>query len=170
MLDSLGAGDRARFEAHLADCERCRSAIAEIAPLLGLMSRVEPERARRLIAPSAEGPGDDGPEPGHRNRVVSMARARGRRRRRRVVAAVAAAAAIAVAVFIVPAVIDRVDDGRRSVVALEPLADLPLTAEVELADVAWGTRVDRSDITAVEIRAVGSGQVLMRSAPRVTGG
>jgi hypothetical protein len=215
VLGALSPADRALYEAHVADCERCRSAIAEIAPLLGLMSRVEPERARGLIAQTSPGGHEEAPRSGHRDRVVSMGLARDRRRRRSAIVAATAAAAVIVALLAVPAVRETWEGDHRSVVALEPLADLPLTAEVELAEVAWGTRVDmscrygrvsgapadgwayalvvvsdagdeqvlstwrarpgtsaqlsagtslvRSDIAAVEIRAVETGQVLMRA-------
>ncbi|GAT72550.1 zf-HC2 domain-containing protein [Microbacterium hydrocarbonoxydans] len=210
LLGALGQADRALYEAHLAECERCRAAIAEIAPTLGLLSRVDPGRAESLLRP--EEAGHDGPGAGHRARVLSLAAARDRRRRRLAIVAVAAAVVIAAVVVPVASSLLRTPE---QVIALEPVAELPLSATVELTEVAWGTRIDMScaygevpdapeegwayalvvvgadgaesvlstwrarpgstarlsaatalasaDIAAVEIRAVRSGDVLMRS-------
>ncbi|MFK0242785.1 zf-HC2 domain-containing protein [Microbacterium sp. NPDC090281] len=211
VLGALSAADRAEYEAHLAQCTECRTAIAEIAPMPGLLSRVTPERAESLLrAPDAETP-----TPEHRARVLSLATERARRRRRAWIAGIAAAAAIVVAAVAVPVIATQLRPPSTTI-ALEQLRDAPLTASVSLTDVAWGTRLDMicdygsegdapadgwayalvvvsddgtesvlstwrahpgttarlsagtelpaSDIAAVEIRAVDSGTVLMRSS------
>lgn len=211
VLGALSAADRAEYEAHLAQCAECRAAIAEIAPMPGLLSRVAPERAESLLrAPDAETP-----TPEHRARVLSLAAERARRRRRTWVAGIAAAAAIVVAAVAVPVISTQLRPPSTTI-ALEQLRDAPLTASVSLTGVAWGTRLDMicdygsegdapadgwayalvvvsddgtesvlstwrahpgttarlsagtelpaSDIAAVEIRAVDSGTVLMRSS------
>lgn len=213
LLGALSAADRALYESHLAECERCRAAVAEVAPTLGLLARVDPVRAESLLPSAADDA--DGPGAGHRARVVSLgaARARALRRRRRLVAFAATAAIVAAAVAI-PLGYSLLRPAGQAV-ALEPIADLPLAASVALTDVAWGTRIDMScdygempdapdvgwayalvvvdetgaesilstwqahpgstarlsagtalaaaDIEAVEIRAVASGDVLMRT-------
>lgn len=210
LLGALSAADRAEFEAHLSGCAQCRSAIAEVAPTLGLMSRVSPERADSLLR--APDPGS--PDVEHRARVLSFAAAQARRRRRAWIAGIAAAAAIIVAVVAVPLTSMLLQPAPRTF-ALEQVIDAPLSASVSLADVAWGTRIDMtcsygasadapadgwsyalvviaddgsesvlstwrarpdttarlsagtdlpsSDIAAVEIRGVASGDVLMRT-------
>lgn len=211
VLGSLGAADRAAYEEHLARCPQCRAAIGEIAPTLGLLSRVAPERADALL----QDPDTQAPAPEHRARVLSLAAARARGRRRIGIAALAAAAVIVVTAVAVPVVSSQLRPPSTTV-ALEQLRDVPLTASVTLTDVAWGTRIDMtceygaegdapadgwayalvvigddgsesvlstwrahpgtsarvgagtelpaSGIAAVEIRAVDSGAVLMRSA------
>lgn len=211
VLGALSAADRAEYEDHLAHCPACRAAIAEIAPTLGLLSRISPERAESLL----RAPDSEAPSPEHRAHVLSLASARARRRRRGWIAGVAAAAAIVVAAVAVPVVAAQLRPPSTTV-ALEQVVDAPLEATVSLTDVAWGTRLDMmcdygtegdapaegwayalvvvsgdgtesvlstwrahpgttarlsagtelaaSDIAAVEIRAVDSGRVLMRSS------
>lgn len=211
VLGALSAADRAEYEAHLAQCAECRAAIAEIAPMPGLLSRVAPERAESLLR-SAD---VETSAPEHRARVLSLAAERARRRRRAWVAGIAAAAAIVVAAVAVPVISTQLRPPSTTI-ALEQLRDAPLTASVSLTDVAWGTRLDMicdygsegdaptegwayalvvvsddgaesvlstwrahpgttarlsagtelpaSDISAIEIRAVDSGTVLMRSS------
>jgi len=211
VLGALSAADRAEYEAHLAQCAQCRAAIAEIAPMPGLLSRVAPERAESLL----QTPDAESPTPNHRARVLSLAAARSRRSRRAWIAGIAAAAAIVVAAVAVPVISAQLRPPSTTV-ALEQVIDAPLTASVSLTDVAWGTRIDMtcdygaeddvpaegwayalvvvsddgtermlstwrahpsttarlsagteltaSDISSVEIRAVDSGAVLMRSS------
>ena len=211
VLGALSAADRAEYEAHLAQCPQCRAAVGEIAPTLGLLSRVAPERAGSLLrATDAQEPA-----PEHRARVLSLASARARRRRRAWIAGLAAAAALVVTAVAVPILSAQLRPPSTTV-ALEQVIDAPLEASVTLTDVAWGTRIDMtcdygaegdapaagwayalvvigddgtesvlstwrahpgttarlsagtelpaSGISAVEIRAVDSGRVLMRSA------
>lgn len=137
VLGALRAADRADYEAHLSRCALCRAAIAEVAPMPGLLSRVAPERAESLLHAS----GEEAPAPEHRARVLSLAAARTRRRRRVRTAAVAAVAAIIVAAVAVPVVSSQLRPPSTTV-ALEQLIDAPLSASVTLTDVAWGTRID----------------------------
>jgi hypothetical protein len=217
VVRALGSDDRKLYEAHLDDCRICRDAIADLAPAIGLLARVGVDRAESLLDAPGQGSGLD---PATRARLV----ARGRRyaRRRRVIAwgaGITAAAVLAVVVAfavttsIVPAAVPE------EVVALQPVTDVPLSATVELTDVAWGTRIamvceyapsddpsvadqewpyvlvvtsadgatselsswragpgstahldagtalDRSDIAAIEVRAVSDGSVLLRGEP-----
>ena len=139
VVRALGSDDRRLYEAHLDDCRICRDAIADLAPAIGLLARVEGDRAESLLDAPGEGSGLD---PATRARLV----ARGRRdaRRRRMIAwggGIAAAAVLAVVVAfavttsVVPAAVPE------EVVALQPVTDVPLSATVELTDVAWGTRI-----------------------------
>lgn len=211
LLGALSAADRAEFETHLSGCAQCRAAVGEIAPVLGLMSRVSPERAVSML----RAPEPESPAPEHRVRVLSFAAAQERRRRRTRIVGLAAAAAIVVAAVAVPVVSALRPPGARTF-ALEQVIDAPLSASVSLADVAWGTRIDMTcaygssddapadgwsyalvviaddgsesvlstwqarpdttahlsagtalpstDIAAVEIRGVASGDVLMRTS------
>lgn len=141
LLRALSTDDRRRYEEHVEGCRQCREAIAELAPTIGLLARVTPERAQAVLEPVA----DDvaGPDPVARERVV----ARGRRdaRRRRVLAwggGVAAAAALAVVVAFAVSSAVAPTPVPEEIVALQPTTEVPLTATVQLTDVAWGTRIE----------------------------
>ncbi|MDI6943993.1 MULTISPECIES: zf-HC2 domain-containing protein [Microbacterium] len=135
VLGALSSADRAAFEAHLVECERCRAAIADLAPIVGLLSRVEPDRGRGLIEAERV---SDGPDAARRAQLVALGARRSRRRRRAGVAVVAALAAVLVAV---PVVV-TVTQPQSTVVAMAPVGSAPLEASVELTEVAWGTRID----------------------------
>lgn len=215
VLGALSPSERRRFEAHLEQCPLCRAAIAEVAPTLGLLSRVAPERAQSMLdAPDEE----KGPDAAARGRLIELGERRTRRRRALWWGGALAAAAVVV-VAVVLAVTTSLAPSVRGVqvVALEPVVDAPLTASVELAEVAWGTRIemtcrygeaagadvpeggwpyalvvtstdgtesevsswralpgstarlsagsalDPDEIASIEIRAIGSGRVLMRT-------
>lgn len=140
VLGALSSSDRRRFEEHLEQCEVCRAAISEIAPTLGLLSRIPTERAHSMLAgPAVEG----GPDASARDRVVELGSRESRRRRRvRWTGVLAAAAAVVIAVVL--AVTTAIVPALRGlqVVALEPMIDAPITATVELSDAAWGTRLE----------------------------
>ncbi|WP_309066571.1 anti-sigma factor family protein [Microbacterium sp.] len=137
VLGALSAADRVRYEAHLAQCDRCRTAIAELAPIPGLLSRVPADRLDEAAAPVGAAP-----DPARRADIIRIGRARARRSRRmRRIAALGVAAAVIAAVLIVPVMRSLSPDDSLTV-ALEPVADRPLSASVRLEDVAWGTRID----------------------------
>ena len=140
VVGALSTSERRRFEDHLEDCVVCRQAIAEIAPTTGLLSRITPERAQSMLDPAVD---ERWPDPAARARLVASAVADLRRRRRvRWAGGLAAAAAFAVAVVLAASIaIGPAWRGIRTV-ALEPIVDVPLTATVELVDVAWGTRIE----------------------------
>lgn len=140
LLGALRPADRRRFEAHLQDCEVCRAAIVDTAPTIGLLARIAPERADSLLDLPE---GGEGPDVSRRREVIAIGVGESRRRRRRWWAGgLAAAAAIVVAIAL--AVTLAIGPTLRSVrvFALEPLVDIPITATVELVDVAWGTRLE----------------------------
>lgn len=138
VLRALSVDDRRRYEEHLDACARCRDALAELAPTVGLLARVGPERADALLDPLDR----QGPDPARRERVV-LRGTRDRRRRRMVAWAGGLAAAAAVALGIgFAATTPFAPAGRpEEIVALQAVADVALTARVELTDAAWGTRI-----------------------------
>lgn len=141
VLGALSSADRRAFEEHLDSCDRCARAIAEIAPALGLLSRVDASRAEQML----EDPVLDETRPiemaGRASLLARAARDR-RRRRTRWTAALAAAAAIVVAVAV--ALTGVLAPARTDVLAADLVAadDLPIAASVELASVEWGTRIE----------------------------
>ncbi|MFG6445204.1 anti-sigma factor family protein [Microbacterium sp. P07] len=133
VLGALSATDRRAYEEHLSTCAECTRAVAEVAPTVGLLSRVPAP----LPQPAAEA----GPDAARRTQLISIAGRRARRRRNGWIAGTVAAAALVVAAIAVPlAVQSSTDPG--PVYALTDLADAPLEASVRLTDAAWGTRID----------------------------
>jgi hypothetical protein len=137
VLGALSPADRRLFETHLAECARCREAIVEIAPLTGLLARVPPERAASLDDTDEQGPDASG-----RARLVGLGIGEARRRRRTWWAGGLAAAAVIVVAIVIAVTALRPIVGDRETIALDPVVDVPLTASVQLTDVAWGTRLD----------------------------
>lgn len=131
-MGALSAADRARYEAHLADCAACRAALAALVPAVGLLSRLHADDAARI--------GADDPDPAGLT-LLSIARARRRRRRRALWAGAGIAAALAVAV---PVSIVALTPRPAISVALEGAAAVPVSATVSLTPVAWGTKIDMS--------------------------
>lgn len=138
VVRALSTQDRRLYEAHMDGCTLCRDAIADLAPTMGLLARVTPARADALLEPA----GDDGPGPAARERMVARG-AKDSRRRRLIAWGSGLAAAAVIAVVLVVAVTSAVAPvrGAEEVVALRAVTDVPLTAKVELTDVAWGTRI-----------------------------
>ena len=139
VLGALSPADRAAFEAHASECAMCREALADLAPLPGLLARVPRTDAIDLLSvdESAEAPASDSA----RTRIVELGVARARRSRRtRWLLASAAAAAVIAGFVAVPAVLSQ-QVGPVETVALELVEDVPLDASVRIEDVAWGTRL-----------------------------
>ncbi|WP_309127926.1 zf-HC2 domain-containing protein [Microbacterium sp.] len=145
ILGTLTPADRDLYQAHLADCALCVAAVAELAPLPGLLSRVSRERATSLLAGSddvedagrAEIAGE--PDAARRAEIIGIGEARARRARRtRWVGAAVGAAALIAGVVLVPS---WLAPDEAPAIVLEAVADVPLSASVRLDDVAWGTRV-----------------------------
>lgn len=143
VLGALSPADRRAFETHVEQCDLCRAAIADMAPTIGLLSRVASERAQSMLAPAPAAPTAmaEGPDAASRERVIEAGVRRSRRGRGRWIGGLTAAAAVIVAVVVIVtgAILPPAP---AQVVALEPIADVPVTATVELTGVAWGTRID----------------------------
>lgn len=137
VLGSLSTAERREFEEHLADCARCRDAVAELSALPGLLGRIDRERAFALL--EGESRAVSAPPADLVERIVARDARRRGRRRTVIVAGIAAAAAVVATVTGIqlltpPAIAEAVTF--RQVVAS------PLTADAELTEVGWGTRID----------------------------
>ncbi|MDQ4213952.1 zf-HC2 domain-containing protein [Microbacterium capsulatum] len=132
-LGALPTSERAEYEAHLAHCAACRSAVAELGPAVALLSRLSAEDAERIDEPVDEAP-SDAPI-----RLLQAARTRRRNRRRALWWGAGAAAAVAIAVPLSLALLAP----RPAVsVELEGAAYVHATASVSFTPVPWGTRLD----------------------------
>ncbi|WP_406247960.1 zf-HC2 domain-containing protein [Microbacterium sp. M] len=139
VLGALSPADRAAFEVHASGCSVCREALADLAPLPGLLARVPRTDAIDLL--SVEEPAEAPASDPARTRIVELGVARARRTRRtRWLLASAAAAAVIAGFVAVPAVLSQ-QAGPVETVALELVEDVPLDASVRIEDVAWGTRL-----------------------------
>lgn len=147
VLGALSPADRREFEDHLKVCDACAGAVAELAGLPGLMSRVSIDQ---LTAAA---------EPVPQMLLPSLARAvrRERRTRRLLVGAAGAAAACLIGVGAVaitgpdsPTREPATSSATSSASPVSGTANLvmtavvpsPVTATARLVDVAWGTRID----------------------------
>lgn len=144
VLGALSPGERAEFEQHLAACAACTAAVRELAPLPGLLGRVDPQVAERDLPDSSR-------LPRLLEAVLDSRRRRARARRRRLVAVTAAAAVAAAAAGAGAAVWTGFPDaGEPPPVAGPPmeehmdavLAWTPVTAQVRLTDQPAGTGVE----------------------------
>lgn len=147
VVGALSPAERAEFERHLAGCATCQAAVSALAPLPGLLGRVDAEDAMALL--------DAEPLPDHlaappvdlEQRVLAAAGHTRptfwRRTSTRVGIGLAAAAAVAAAV-VVPLEVRGSDSPAPTgvEVALRPTTPSPLSADVALTPVAWGTKVD----------------------------
>jgi Putative zinc-finger len=147
VLGALSPSERLEFERHLAQCAECSRSVRELAGLPGLLAQV---RVADLEA-SAVPPLPDTILPSLLREV------RGAQRRRSVVVA-AVAAAVAAAVVGGLAVAAGLDDDSDQVTAAKPTATTstttassqpmvatgqsPIQADLVVAGVAWGTRID----------------------------
>ncbi|WP_304505266.1 anti-sigma factor [Cryobacterium sp. BB736] len=131
VLGSLSPAQRREFEDHLTECATCRAAVAELAAVPGLLSRVPLDWA--------EGEGNRVPE----SLMQGLAHAAHRRRRIRTIGVSLAGAAAAAALtftLVAPGFI-----GEREGVAeysLSQVAASPLEADVKLTPHEWGTTID----------------------------
>ncbi|HEX6873548.1 MAG TPA: zf-HC2 domain-containing protein [Micromonosporaceae bacterium] len=101
VLGALTPAERVEFERHRATCDECNQAVAKLAVLPGLLSRLDPATAVKIGAIGEDAGGGD--PAGARDRILARTLAaasrqrRGERRRRRWLALAAGFAALALA-------------------------------------------------------------------------
>lgn len=134
VLGALSVAERAEYERHLESCAQCRTAVAELASMPGLLARVPRERVESIDALSDVAPPVDLIE------LVSARRARGRRRVRIAILGGIAAALVVIGAIVTPAVLTSGPAVQR--LALEPVGTTSLSATVALTPKAWGTQLD----------------------------
>lgn len=146
VLGALSPTERLAFERHLPTCEACSTSVRSLAGMPGLLDLAD---ARVLADPVPDPPLPPALLASLTRTVVAR-----RRRRAAVVAALAGAAAAALALA-VPAALDLADrppsgavgsDARTTTPPTESRTmvaqgDVPLTAELGLEPVTWGTRM-----------------------------
>ncbi|MFF0816582.1 anti-sigma factor family protein [Rhodococcus sp. NPDC003318] len=159
VLGSLDADDRRAYERHLASCDTCAMAVAEVAGLPALLGRVPAHQALELDSakdPSAvvvalrDGAVGD-PPPDLLPRLI--ARTRPRRRWGRALGVAVVAALVVAAGVVVVSVLPIQPSGPSAnapqgpsapvtAQAMEPVVPSPITADVSVIPQEWGTRID----------------------------
>jgi len=144
VLGALSPADRRDYEEHLADCDACRAAVAELAGMPGLLASVPAEHAlatapRDTVADTVAGGGDDGDLADVVPLAALAGAVRRSRRRRRSLAAVAASALLV--------------GGVGAGLALGGAGEGPGPAPSSPAPVAQATAVDLEPVGAVDVRA-----------------
>ena len=132
VLGALPASERSAFETHLTGCPDCRQAVADLAGIPGLLSRV----SRDDLADSVPVP--DTLVPG----LLRAVRRSGRRRR--LVVGSLSAAAVLLAIAGTALVVDRSQDDDRGglpMTAMTAVVDSPVTATASLVARSWGTEI-----------------------------
>lgn len=147
VLGSLSPAERREFETHLEGCERCRASVGELSGLPGLLGRLDSNRAFPLLEQTDDGPvGDTARIPPLPADLVARIQRRDAirrtRRRTRLVLGLAAAAVVAGAIAI-PVSIDSAPHPTLTT-ALTQVVSSPLSADVTLTSVGWGTKVEMS--------------------------
>ncbi|MCA5894474.1 zf-HC2 domain-containing protein [Isoptericola sp. NEAU-Y5] len=158
VLGALGPAERRDFEEHLAGCDACRAAVAELAGMPGLLGSVPAEDVPAALGTAARAPdAADG-----RATVVPLSglvhAARRTRRRRRTLTAVAASALLVGGVGAGLALGGSPDGGSAPGVApsttvpaagaatleLEPVGTSGVRATLTATPRAWGTHLEWS--------------------------
>ena len=131
VLGALSSEERARYEAHLAQCPACRAGVERLSSVLPYLAESD-----ESVLDAAEPPLPDTLLP-----QLLVAAGRASRRRRSVTAALGAlaVACLAAVVFLTTGgLASRSAPGR----PMTALAASPVTAEVRLQATPWGTRID----------------------------
>ncbi len=147
VLGSLSPAERREFETHLETCERCQSSVAELSGLPGLLARLDADRAFELLEHGDEAPAPESapiaPLPADLVARIQAREATRRSRRRTRMLLGLAAAAIVTAAIVIPVSIVSAPHPTESM-ALSQVVSSPLSADVELTSVGWGTKLDMS--------------------------
>lgn len=153
VLGALSSDDRRAFERHIAGCPACTAAVADLAGIPGILTKIDADTA---VALASAVDGEHLPVPAYPTiqKLAESEISRRRRLRRGLIAGMAAAAAL---VFIVgifagntihPA--DNLAGGPTTnapsgtVVAMSQIQPNVMTAELRMTSKSWGTRFDWS--------------------------
>ncbi|MBQ1442835.1 MAG: zf-HC2 domain-containing protein [Renibacterium sp.] len=143
VLGALSPAERHEFEAHLASCPRCASAVAELAGMPGLLAGLSQEQAIALTAPESPEAAEDSVAD-----VLPLLAKRARRSkiRRRLlsigVAAAVAASAVVATVVVVPIVTASEAQAGSVPLIFTAVESQTVTVSGKALPVAWGTQIE----------------------------
>jgi anti-sigma factor RsiW len=147
VLGALDSDDRRAYERHLARCPACSTAVAELAGLPGILSKLSTEDAVALLADDdVSADVDDHLREGvHTPGLVQRLAVGTARRRRRIRWGMLGAAIAVVAIITVGGVVYTAGQTPvAAAVAMAPLQQHVITASMSVTRKAWGTRFDWS--------------------------
>jgi anti-sigma factor RsiW len=158
VLGALLAAERREFEAHMADCLLCRSAVGELNGMPALLSQLDRDEA--AVIDEADGNGAD-PLPPDELLPSLLAKVNWRRRRSRIVtwtAGTAAAAVLAIGVFVgvVGQSSTSVPTPPQASVSVQPMAQVgtdKLASTVSLSSQRWGTFISMNCVCLASLNA-----------------
>ena len=141
VLGALSPTERRQFEEHLAVCDQCRAAVADLAGIPGLLSQVSAEDV--LVSAPLEALAEE-PEsmPVPPSDLVARLVARERRRRYRWGSGIAAAVVLIVLGAAVGTGLIPLPSGGPRRLAFSPVAPSAITAVVDLVPLRGGTDVE----------------------------
>lgn len=144
VFGALSPVERREFETHLEGCERCRSAVAELTGLPGLLGRLDASRAWELLEAGESLDAASGVRlaPAPVELVARIERRETQRRHRRIRVLVGLAAAALVAGTIAIPVVLNAAPHPTVTTALSRVVPSGLSAQVKLTTVGWGTKVE----------------------------
>lgn len=147
VLGALSSEDRRAYEQHLATCADCSSDVAELAGLPGILSKLTPSDAVALLTEEdiLSGVDEHLRDGVHAPGLVQRLAVAARRRRRRIRFSVLGAAVAIIAIFVVGGI--AILPGQAPVVAtvaMAPVHQQVITADMQVTQKGWGTRFDWS--------------------------
>jgi len=145
VLGALGSDERRDYEGHLAGCARCRSAVAELSGMPGLLAMLDFDEVMALD--------DELPDPPLRPEVlqsvldkVGARRRRGRWLTSAAVGLAAALLAVGLVVVIRPETIglhtSTTEQASAQMLDMTKVSSTPINASVAMTGYGWGTRID----------------------------
>lgn len=144
VLGSLASSERHEFENHLAGCDRCRAAVAELSGMPALLAMLDFDDVRALD--------EEQPEPPLRPEVLeSVLDKVGRRRRRSrwvttgAVGLAAALLAVGLVIGIRPETVGLhggTQQETAQMLEMNKVSQTPINASIAMSSYGWGTRID----------------------------
>ncbi len=145
VLGALSSDERREYEEHLAGCTRCRTAVAELSGMPGLLSMLDLDEVSALD--------DEEPDPPLRPEVLTSVidRVGVRRRRARWATTTAVGvAAVLLALALVVAVRPEIfglhtaptQQSTAQMLGMNKVSQTPINASIALTSYGWGTRID----------------------------
>jgi hypothetical protein len=145
VLGALDSHDRRTYERHLASCADCSAAVAELAGLPGILSKLPADDGVALLSEEdLLGGVDEHLRDGvHTPGLVQRLAVTAGRRRRRIRFATLGAAVVVVALITTGGIVYTASQPPTvATVAMAPLGQHLITARMSVTPKAWGTRFD----------------------------
>ncbi|ORA10977.1 hypothetical protein BST12_26285 [Mycobacterium angelicum] len=143
VLGSLSAADRREFEEHMAQCQPCREAVAELCGVPALLSQLSPADVAAL---DESGPVAAAPQMSPELLPSLLATVRWRRRRTRLATwAASAAAAVVLGIGVLVGAQGHPAPPQQATVSAQPMAQVGtnlLTSTVSFSSHNWGTFIN----------------------------